>query len=140
MQSCQDVSALNASASGFESDPTDYTPPPDAIDGDMSNWWAVQGVPSWLQIELEKMSTICAVEIAWNKGDERTYEFTITASTDGSNFMEVFSGKSSGKKQSFERYEIDSSPPDVKIIKLDFSGSSSEKGWVSIKEVKVTGR
>jgi hypothetical protein len=140
MQSCQDISALNATASGFESDPKDYNPPPDAVDGDINTWWAIKGIPSWLQIELDKTTTICAVEIAWNKGNERTYEFTISGASDDGDFTELFSGKSSGKKQSFERYEINSSPTDIKSIKLDFSGSSSEKGWVSIKEVKVIGR
>jgi hypothetical protein len=139
-QSCQNIAALNATASGFESDPKDYNPPPDAVDGDISTWWAIQGIPSWLQIELEKTTTICAVEIAWNKGNERTYEFTISGSSDDSDFTELFSGKSSGKNQSFEKYKIEGPPTDVRFIKLSFSGSSSEKGWVSIKELKITGR
>jgi hypothetical protein len=140
MQGCRVVSLLNATANGFETDPKDYNPPGDAIDGDMKTWWAYKGVPSWLQVELENTITVCGLEIAWNKGSERTYEFTIATSSDSSNFTEVFSGKSSGKNESFETYQINSSPTDVKFVKLSFSGSSSEKGWVSIKEVKIMGR
>jgi hypothetical protein len=140
VQGCPDVTILNATANGFESDPEDYNPPSDAVDGDMKTWWAYKGVPSWLQIELDNPTTICAVEIAWNKGNERTYEFTIAASSDGNKFTEVFSGKSSGKKESFETYQINSSPTDVRTVKLSFSGSSSDKGWVSIREIKLLGR
>jgi hypothetical protein len=139
-QNCENIPSANASASGFETDPKDYNPPGDAIDGNLKTWWANQGVPSWLQIDLEKAATLCSVEIAWNKGDERTYEFTISTTNDGNNFTDVFNGKSTGKTASYEKYDIDNSSTDVKIIKLSFTGSSSKGGWVSIKEVKVVGK
>ncbi|CAN5439202.1 hypothetical protein BH18THE1_BH18THE1_01810 [soil metagenome] len=93
-----------------------------------------------MQIDLERATTLCTVEIAWNKGNERTYEFTIAIANDGKTFTDVFNGKSAGNTQSYEKYNIDNSTPDVKSIKLSFTGSSSKSGWVSIKEVKLNGR
>lgn len=139
-QNCENIPPANASASGFETDPKDYNPPGEAIDNDLNTWWANQGVPSWLQIDLERPTTLCTVEIAWNKGDERIYEFTISATNDGNTFTDVFNGKSTGKTASYEKYDIDNSNPDIKGIKLSFTGSSSKGGWVSIKEVKVVGK
>ena len=57
--SCEKIPLMNASASGFETDPKDYNPPSDAIDKDLKTWWANQGIPSWLQIDLEKATTLC---------------------------------------------------------------------------------
>lgn len=139
-QNCENIPPANASASGFETDPKDYNPPGEAIDNDLNTWWANKGIPSWLQIDLERPTTLCTVEIAWNKGDERTYEFTIATTSDGNTFTDVFNGKSTGKSQSYEKYDIDNSNADIKSMKLSFSGSSSKSGWVSIKEVKVVGK
>lgn len=139
-QNCENIPPANATASAFETDPKDYNPPGEAIDRDLKTWWANQGIPSWLQIDLQRTTTLCTVEIAWNKGDERTYEFTIATTSDGITFTDVFNGKSTGKTLSYEKYNIDNSTPSVKSIKLSFTGSSSKSGWVSIKEVKLIGR
>ena len=139
-QNCENIPLVNASASGFETDPKDYNPPGDAIDKDLKTWWANQGIPSWLQIDLERATTICTIEIAWNKGNERTYNFVVATSENGNTFTDVYNDTSSGKTQSYEKYDIANSPPNVKSIKLNFIGSSSKSGWVSIKEVKLVGR
>lgn len=140
MGACNNISITSANASGFEKDPKDYNPPGEAIDSDMKTWWANKGVPSWLRIDLERPTVLCTVEIAWNKGNERTYDFVITASDNGNTFTDVYKGASSGNSESYENYDIPNSPSNVKNIKLEFSGSSSKSGWVSIKEINVIGR
>ena len=139
-QNCENIPPVNATASSFETDPKDYNPPTEAIDEDLETWWANQGIPSWLQIDLERTTTLCSVEVAWNKGDERTYDFVIATSDNGNTFTDVYNSTSTGKTRSFEKYDITNSPLNVKSIKLDFIGSSSKSGWVSVKEVKVIGR
>jgi hypothetical protein len=139
-QSCEVVYSSNATANGFETDPKDYNPPGDAIDGDLKTWWANKEVPSWLQVDLQKTTTLCSVEVAWNKGEDRTYDFEIATSTDGSIFTPVFKGKSSGNTENYEKYDLDNFSPDVKSLKLSITDSSSKKGWVSIKEVKLIGK
>jgi hypothetical protein len=141
---CRNITIAGADASGFEKDPKDYNPPEHAIDNDMGTWWSNKGVPSWFQISLAEPVAICSVDVAWNKGNERTYDFTVSTSSDGQSFTDIFTGKSSGKTLSYENYDLQNStsvmPSDVKFIKLSFTVSSSKVGWVGIREAKVSGR
>ena len=80
----------NVTASGFESDPSDYHPPGDAIDGDLTTWWSHNGNDPWIEISLVEPNPVCGVAVTWNKGDERDYSFEIGISEDGNNFEKVF--------------------------------------------------
>ena len=60
-------------------------------------------------------------------------------STDGDTSTDVYTGYSSGKTLSFEMYNIPDFPSDVKHIKITFAGTSSKSGWVSIREINVSG-
>jgi hypothetical protein len=137
---CRNVTIDKASASGFEKDPKDYNPPEHAIDGDASTWWSNKAVPSWFQVELAEPIQTCSVEIAWNKGNERVYDFTIATSSDGQSFTDVYSGKSNGKSLLFETYNLVNSPPNTKFLKISLTGSSSKVGWVGIKDLSVIGQ
>jgi hypothetical protein len=137
---CRNVTIDKASASGFEKDPKDYNPPEHAIDGDASTWWSNKAVPSWFRVELAEPIQTCSVEIAWNKGNERVYDFTIATSSDGQSFTDVYSGKSNGKSLLFETYNLVNSPPDTKFLKISLTGSSSKVGWVGIRDLGLLGR
>ena len=137
---CRNVTIDKASASGFEKDPKDYNPPEHAIDGDASTWWSNKAVPSWFQVELAEPIHTCSVKIAWNKGNERVYAFTIAASSDGQSFTDVYSGKSGGKSLLFETYNLVNSPPNTKFLKISLTGSSSKVGWVGIRDLGLSGR
>ena len=137
---CRNVTIDKASASGFEKDPKDYNPPEHAIDGDASTWWSNKAVPSWFQVELAEPIQTCSVQIAWNKGNERVYDFTIATSRDGQSFSDVYSGKTSGKSLLFETYNLVNSPSNTKFLKISLTGSSSKVGWVGIKDLRLSGR
>jgi hypothetical protein len=137
---CRNVSIDKVSASGFEKDPKDYNPPEHAIDGDSSTWWSNKKVPSWLQVELAEPIQICSVDIAWNKGEERTYDFTLSTSSDGQSFTDVYTDKSSGKSSLNEIYNLGNSPQSTKFLKISLTGSSSKVGWVGIKDLSVIGQ
>jgi hypothetical protein len=137
---CRNVSIDKVSASGFEKDPKDYNPPEHAIDGDSSTWWSNKKVPSWLQVELAEPIQICSVDIAWNKGEERTYDFTLSISSDGQSFTDVYTGKSSGKSSLNETYNLGNSSGSTKFLKISLTGSSSKAGWVGIKDLNVIGQ
>jgi len=51
---------------------------------------------------------------------QRTYEFTIATSGDGNYFTNVYNGTSSGKTQSYEKYDISNSTPEVKNTKVRY--------------------
>jgi hypothetical protein len=135
---CIDLEIRNASASGFETDPSDYHPPGDAVDGDSTTWWSNQDENSWLQIDLGSSNMICGLSVEWNKGDTREYSFEIEVSGDGNNFEKVFQGSNKVGSLSLETYPIEKI--EGQYIKLTTTGTSSEAGWVSIKEMKATGR
>ncbi|MEP6576080.1 MAG: discoidin domain-containing protein [Nitrososphaerota archaeon] len=137
---CRNVTIDKVSASGFEKDPKDYNPPEHAIDGDSSTWWSNKAIPSWFQLELGEPVQTCSVNIAWNKGDERMYDFTIAKSTDGQSFTDIYTGKSTGNSSSYETYDLGNSPSNTKFLKISVTGSSSKAGWVGIRDVSVQGR
>jgi hypothetical protein len=134
---CIDLDIKNVSSSGFETDPSDYHPPGDAIDADSATWWSNQDENSWLQIDLGSSNMICGLSVEWNKGDTREYSFEIGVSGDGNNFEKVFQGSNKVGSLSLETYPIEKL--EGKYIKLTTTGTSSDAGWVSIKEMKATG-
>jgi hypothetical protein len=135
--SCMRIQPTGAIASRFEEDPNDYHPPLDAIDGDPQSWWSSQGVPTWLQVQLDDDKRLCSIDITWNKGDEREYDFTILSSMNGKKFDSLYSGKS---KKTLETEKYQMADQSVRFVKIMVDDSSSEKGWVSIKEVNIMGR
>jgi hypothetical protein len=90
--------------------------------------------------ELAAPVKTCSVNIAWNKGDERIYDFTISTSVDGQSFTDNYSRKSTGKSLSYETYDLGNSQSDIKFLKITLTGSSSKAGWVGIRDLSVVGR
>jgi F5/8 type C domain/HYR domain len=134
-QNCGKIGIRDISASGFERDPADYHPPSSAIDGDSSTWWSNQG-NSRLKIDLGKSNLICGVELQWNKGDIRKYNFEIMASEDGNEFKKVFEGTNKGGGSAVETFKFDEISG--RYLNLDVT-SNDKKGWVSIKEINALG-
>src|SRR5918992_3216936 len=77
-----------------------------AVDGDPDTRWANQAVGSFVQLDLGIKKVLCAIDIAWYRGDVRSYNFVISVSNDGANFKDIVSASSTGKTTSAERYNI----------------------------------
>jgi hypothetical protein len=135
---CERVEIMNITANSFENDTADYHPARDAIDGNSSTWWSNQGENSWLKIDLGRDNSLCEVQVEWNKGDERKYTFEISASKDGNDFAKVLDGTNKQGSTDVESYKIDDGGG--RYITLTVTDSSSDKGWVSIKEISIIGR
>jgi hypothetical protein len=135
---CIELKIENITANGFETDPSDYHPPSDAIDGSSSTWWSYNGKNPWTEISLNEPQSICGVTVQWNKGDERKYSFEIEVSEDGNNYEKVFEG--SNKKGSTEQ-EIYPFEEGIngKFVKLTVTSTSSKDGWASIQEIGALG-
>ena len=67
-----------------------------AVDNNLDTRWSNEGLGSWIRLDLGSEKTICSVNIAWFKGNERVNSFDILVSNDGRSFTKIFSGKSSG--------------------------------------------
>jgi hypothetical protein len=124
-------SKTRVGASDYDGD----TVPRNTIDKNYNTRWASYGIGSFIQIELEPDKIMCALDIAWYRGDVRTYDFTVSTSNDGSNFVNAFSSTSSGNTNLFERHLI----PDnlqAKYIRITVNGNT-ENSWAAISEVRV---
>ncbi|HEX2014926.1 MAG TPA: discoidin domain-containing protein, partial [Nitrososphaera sp.] len=107
-----------------------------AFDETPSTRWAGYGLGTWIRADLGQQQMVCSVDIAWYKGDTRTYKFVIAASTDASSWTNVYSGRSSGNTASEERYSF----PETKAnyIRITVNGNT-DNNWASIKEIDVNG-
>jgi hypothetical protein len=123
---------VSATASG-----DDGNKPASAIDGSLATRWSSQGRGQWLQGDLGSLKSLGGLDIAWHRGNERTSRFTISTSVDGSTFSPVFSGTSSGKTASAERYPF--AARSARHVRVTVEGNNLND-WASISEVAaVTG-
>ena len=134
---CTELDIENVTASGFESDPSDYHPPADAIDDDLTTWWSNNGNDPWIEISLVEPNPVCGVAVTWNKGDERDYSFEIGISGDGNSFEKVFEGANDNDSTEEEIYPFDQ--VNGKYIRLTITDTSSNDGWTSIQEIDALG-
>src|SRR6185503_15426827 len=51
---CTVLKIENITTNGFETDPFDYHPPSDAIDGSSTTWWSYNGKNPWVEISLNE--------------------------------------------------------------------------------------
>ena len=78
--------------------------------------------------------TLSSFGIAFNKGAERIYKFSILVSTDGVNYTEVLKdATSSGTTANYETYKI-TTPMNAKYVKYVGKGSNTN-AWNNIFEI-----
>lgn len=128
------LQVLRVNANGYEAGTINV--PANTIDNNLSTRWSNLGKGSWLTFDLGAKSTISFVDIAWYKGDTRQSTFTISLSSDNISYSMVYSGKSSGKTLSFERYDF--ADREARYVKITVKGNT-ENNWASITEVDVYG-
>ena len=109
--------------------------PANTIDNNLNTRWSNSASGSWVRYDLGENKAICYLDIAWFKGNQRSYNFAISTSLDGSSFTDVHTGKS-GKSTSLQRYDI----PDTttRFVKITISGNSANS-WAEITEVDIYG-
>ena len=129
---CSESKISRVVASGYG----DGKVPQNTVDKNYNTRWANHGIGSYIQYEVEPNKIICAIDIAWHRGDVRTSDFTVSSSNDGSNFVSVFSSKSSGKTNLYERYVIQDSNLQAKHIRITVNGNT-ENPWAAITEVRM---
>jgi hypothetical protein len=110
--------------------------PQNVLDNDLNTRWSNLGIGSWILMDLGSTETICSVDIAWFSGNQRTSNFVIATSTDGSSFSTVFSGTSSGTTLNSEKYTFSST--DARYVRVTVNGNS-QNNWASITELDVFG-
>jgi hypothetical protein len=110
----------------------DGNKPAQAIDGNLSTRWSADGRGQWLQGDLGAVKTLTALDIAWHRGNERSSRFIISTSTDGVTFSQAFSGASSGRTTSLERYSF--AARNARYVRVRVDGNTLNT-WASISEL-----
>lgn len=112
-----------------------------AIDGslDPESRWSSQGIGAHITVDLGKETLICRVEIAWYKGNERTYHFVISTSDAYGGFTQKFTGDSSNLTLSPEKYYIPLT--NTRYVKITVNGNTDpdDGEWAAITEIAVYG-
>jgi hypothetical protein len=130
LETCSDRQILGVSASA-----SDKSFPASAVlDLNPQTLWSTYGKGSWIQLDLGKVKTVCSVDIAWYKGDERGNNFLISISKDGLSYKNLPDAKSSGTASSFEKYDVQ----DIagRYIKITVNGNN-QNNYASIGDLRV---
>ena len=126
----------NLPVSSVSANGNDGNVPQNVLDNDLNTRWSNLGIGSWILMDLGSTDTICSVDIAWFSGNQRTSNFVIATSTDGSSFSTVFSGTSSGTTLNSEKYTFSST--NARYVRITVNGNS-QNNWASITELDVFG-
>jgi hypothetical protein len=130
IESCNETQILGVSASA-----SDKSFPASAVlDLNPQTLWSTYGKGAWLQLDLGKVKTVCSLDIAWYKGNQRNVNFIISVSKDGSTYKNVFDSKSSGTTTSFERYDLQD--VDARYIKITVNGNT-QNNYATIADLRV---
>ncbi len=130
IESCNETQILGISASA-----SDKSFPASAVlDLNPQTLWSTYGMGAWLQLDLGKVKTVCGLDIAWYKGNQRNVNFIISVSKDGSTYKNVFDSKSSGTTTSFERYDLQD--VDARYIKITVNGNT-QNNYATIADLRV---
>jgi hypothetical protein len=107
-----------------------------AFDNNEDTEWSEDRVGAYLDFDIGTIRSICDVEILWDEGDERSYNFVISVSENGSKFNDTLRATSSGNSGLPESYPI----PDTmaKHIRVTVYGNSEDE-TAAIKEISING-
>ena len=109
------------------------------LDNDYDTKWEEEGFGSFIQADLGSVEPVCNVGIAWDKGDDRSYNFVISTSDDGTTFTDALRGTRSGSTEALETYEL--TDVDSRFIRVTVfgnnDGNNDEHDTAAINEIRV---
>jgi hypothetical protein len=131
------IEVRGVSSSSSSEDEDNIKPAGSAIDNDATTEWSTDKVGEYIQLDLGTTRSICEIKILWNDGDERSYNFIVSVSENGTVFKDVMRAVSSGNSSFPESYQF----PDTKakLVRLTMYGNSEDES-ASMKELSLNGR
>jgi predicted phosphodiesterase len=109
-------------------------PPQNVVDGNFATVWSNYGLGSFMEFDMGSTKSICGVDIAWFKGNERRNNFVVSTSEDGKSYKTVLTATSSGKSLSYESYEF--SQTTAQYVKITVNGNT-QNNYATIAEVRI---
>jgi hypothetical protein len=131
------IDIKDVSSSSIDNNNNDEMNAQSAIDNDEGTEWSEDIVGAYLEFDIGAIRSICDIEILWDEGNERSYNFVISVSENGTEFKDRIRATSSGNSDLPESYPI----PDTmaKQIRLTVYGNSEDE-TAAVKEISVNGR
>ena len=107
------------------------------FDEDADTIWASNGVGRYVTLELEKTSTLTAVEVMFNPNQGRDARFAISVSSDGKKYDQIYSGAGDGSVEegAWELFTFDAPQENVKYVRYIANGSNISN-WNAVKEIR----
>ncbi|HEX7057521.1 MAG TPA: discoidin domain-containing protein, partial [Bacilli bacterium] len=124
------------SVSSVTASSDDGNVPSNTLDKDLTTRWSAKGDGQWIKFDLGTSVTVGSIKIAWYQGDQRTSDFDVEVSADGTNWTQIYSGSSSGYTTQLETYDF--SDTTARYVRIVGHGNSSSD-WNSITEVEIYG-
>jgi len=135
---CNDpIDIKNVSSSNIDNDNTNSMAAQSAFDNDEDTEWHEDSVGAYLEFDIGAIRSICEIDVLWDEGNERSYNFVISVSENGTEYKDRVRAVSSGNSGLPESYAI----PDTiaKQIRLTVYGNSEDES-AGVKEISVNGR
>ncbi len=102
------------------------------IDSLYETRWSAKGSGEYLVLALAEPTAVGYMGISFYRGDQRSTHFSLLASDDGEEYIEIYKGSSSGLTTELELINFDVNM--VKYIKVLCNGNTSNE-WNSITEI-----
>lgn len=127
---------LTPGASAVTASTSDENRPANVVDGNLGTRWSGEGDGAWLQLDLGSTRTVSEVKLAVYQGTSRQNVFELQY-WDGSRWVTVYDGQSSGRTTALESYEF--APVQTSRIRYLGHGyeGEGEGDWNSLTEVEV---
>jgi F5/8 type C domain-containing protein len=108
--------------------------PSNAIDNNPNSRWVNEKNPSSITLDLGGNKRVCGLDIQWFSGETRTYDFTVSVSTDNKKYEVILKDKSRGSTSDAESYVT----PDVnaRYVRVTVNGNN-ENNFASINEINI---
>jgi hypothetical protein len=115
-------------------------PPAHVIDNSIDTRWSQDGLEQWINLELDTVRLVTAVDLAFYQGTVRFSYFDIQVSLDGHDFTTVLEGCSTSVlTNDLVRYNLPEAMP-ARHVRIVCNGNSQGgANWNSITEARVVG-
>jgi len=107
--------------------------PANVLDGSTATRWSCDGIGCWIRADLGADKQVGAVDITWYRGDERSSNYEVSVSRDGSTWYIVAAGLS---PRSLQPQRVSFTPATARYVKVTVKGNTSNN-WASISELRV---
>ncbi|MCD8049645.1 MAG: discoidin domain-containing protein [Clostridia bacterium] len=112
-------------------------------DGDLDTYWSAKGVtettPHSVAAVFDTIYNVTKVGIAFGKGDERSYEFSVETSLDGQTYEPVLEKTWSEKTLDVQYYEVALTRAQYVKFTIYTKDTSDSDNWVQVSEIEAYG-